>query len=151
MIDAYEVGQRLTADDFADDIYLPSAKWDYAEVMDIDENTVTLHYVDVGMGTDDTQIWTRAEMEEMLGWSISRDDNVFDVIDERDEEEPESDSKGLAEDILTNSTIDEKNGSYALLRGSKPALMRMYGNRVSELHIFSTDEAARKRFKELIQ
>lgn len=158
MIDAYEVGQRLTAEDFIDDIYFPSAKWDYAEVEAIDDDTVTLRYVDTGMKQEETEVWTRAEMEEMLGWNASKDDSVFDIIDERAEEglgdgdfgtRPETDSAGFPGDILTNSQPEEKIGSYTLLRGSTPAIIRESGNKVTELRIFSSTKQARSRFKEL--
>ena len=84
MLDSYEVGQRLIADDFADMSYFPSAKWDYAEVVAIDDDAVTLLYVDGATGNQEACIWTKGEMEEMLGWSVG-DGDVFDEIDDRDD------------------------------------------------------------------
>lgn len=147
MIDAYEIGQRLTAEDFADDAYFPSARWDYAEVTDIRDDTVTLKYVDLNMGTEDLETWTRSEMEEMLGWNVSGDDNVFDVIDERSE--PRGDAEELAGDILSNSTVEEKAGSYALLSDSVPALVKTSDGAIRELRIFDTRNAAKRSLRRL--
>lgn len=76
MIDSYEEGQKLYAEDFIDDYYLPEGKYEYCEVESIDDDVVTLVYH--GAESEDTMTWTRAEMEHMLGWDLGSDDDRFE-------------------------------------------------------------------------
>lgn len=76
MLESYEEGQKLLAEDFIDDYYMPEGKYQYCEIMDIGDDIVTVCYH--GQNADDIMEWTRAEMEHMLGWDLGADDSRID-------------------------------------------------------------------------
>ena len=159
MIDAYEVGQKLTADDFISPLYFPPMKWEYAEVEEITDDTVTLHYYDYNEPqTDQIQTFSRADMAEMLGWDISADEVTDVIVDAPDtsipqntpESQPEAaETPDFIAKVLGHATIG-KRGSYELLDGSPAAYVLVVEDGfVKRAFIFKTRRACEKCFNRI--
>lgn len=148
MLESYEVGQKLTAEDFVSDLFFPSAKWDYAEVTEITDNTATLRYVNEEDQLEESVMWSKEEMAEMFGWNIEKDENVFDIVDEREDQTEEL----VTEDIVTmayNSHTASINGSYELLDAPIPMFIHVKSGKVKSAHIFSDDISCIKAFRSI--
>lgn len=144
MIDAYEVGQKLTADDFIDPFYFPPMKWEYAEIEEITDDTVTLHYYDYNEPQGDlVKTYTRADMEEMLGWDLSADDKTIDV-----EDSGTSSTKKDVDNVMESDTI-EVNGAYELVASRKPAYVKVKNGHICEVHFFGSYDDCVKEFRSL--
>ena len=140
MIDAYEVGQKLTAEDFIDPFYFPPKKWEYAEVEEITDDTVTLHYYDFNDPQGElVKTYTRADMEEMLGWDLSADELTIDIEDSASES-----------DVNVNEVLDapteEKVGSYELLASNPPAYIRVSNGVVHYMRVFGDRAECEREF-----
>ena len=138
MVESYEIGQKLFADDFISDIYFPSAKYDYAEVIDVQENFCTLKYVDLNTETEEIINWTRAEMEEILGWAVDATENVFDA------DSMQSESEILDQPVLACI------GNFELLSGKTPCIVEsdVLGNPIN-CQTFSSLRSAKLAFSRL--
>ena len=67
MLEYYEVGQKLAQKDVVSDYYIP-VKWEYAEIVSIEDDLVELKFVDLNNEIEETQYFTKQEMSEALGW-----------------------------------------------------------------------------------
>ena len=144
LIDSYEVGQKLTKDDFVSDYYFPWAKWEYAEVTKIDGDAVELHYVNETNDEEDTQVFTQAEMEEMLGWDMIVDDESPDMeVEDEDDVEP---SKSEVEAMAYNSPCLKRIGSYELLDSPIPSFVKVSNGVVKKIYLYASKNKCLRRF-----
>lgn len=93
MLESYEEGQQLHVDDFIDDYYMPEGEYEYCEVESIDDDTVELVYY--GIDGEERMTFTRAEMEHMLGWDLTEDEDRLESRVEDDETEPAPEEYGF--------------------------------------------------------
>lgn len=154
LLDSYEVGQKLVKGDFVSDYCFPWAKWDYAEVVDIRDNSVELKYVNVEDAVEEVQTFSKEEMEEMLGWNLEKDENDLVKDEEADVtveiEDPDLVNPSNAEIAAIAYSTPTKAiiGSYELLQSRIPAFAEVKEGRVAKLWLFSDAERCEREFYE---
>lgn len=154
LLDSYEVGQKLVKGDFVSDYYFPWAKWDYAEVVDIRDNSVELKYVNIADAAEEVQTFTKEEVEEMLGWNLEKEEN--DLVDDDDGdvsieiEDPDRVNPSNEEiaRIAYSTSTKTVIGPYELLRSRIPAFAEVRQGRVAKLWLYADEERCEREFHE---
>lgn len=146
MLNSYEVGQKLVKGDFVSDYYFPWAKWDYAEVSDIQDGCVELTYVNVEDAVEETRVFTRGEMEGMLGWDVAAP-----IVETGIEVENPDDvrlSRREISDLAYSTPTKKIIGSYELLQSLVPAFVETREGRVTRLWVYADAEKCEREFHE---
>ena len=156
ILDSYQVGDKLTEEDFANAYYMPAGAYQYVEIAEIDGDQVQLIYVDTMGSTTDSMWVSKAQMARMLGWEedplIGADDAELaeyglEVI--MDEDAADIENEEII-DMVQNAPTEEESGEFELLDVDDEKIgcfIKKRGERILSAYIFGSKEKARAEYK----